>query len=95
MYWSCWSRMYFFASAFSWANFQIVWTPITCSRPRACFGPLGIGRIAVSRASVGFCPSAVRRIEIALNASEIRPARNALLFEAGTHAKTSEVMPRR
>ncbi len=37
--------------------------------------------------------SAERAIEIAFSATESRPARNAWLFEAAVHAKTSSDMP--
>ena len=39
--------------------------------------------------------SAERAIEIAFSATDSRPARNAWLFDAAVHAKTSSDMPLR
>jgi len=57
-------------------------------------GPRGIEASQVSSDSAWFpASSADRAIEIALRATESRPARNAWLFDAAVQAKTSSYMP--
>src|SRR3972149_6805502 len=65
---------------------------MTCSRPMRRTGPLGVLITMIFFEISGFSFSAVRVMEMALQATEILPAIMALLLEEGSQLKTSSVI---